>query len=273
MDGSYLSLIFFIISTILYYVVLKPKLTLQYLPPNINPDNNKKLSIYLLIVLLTQFVANSLTILNKCGNNNIAQNIGVAGLMTFFPWLFMFGILIIVLMLYPGFKSAFSDVIGYFVVSSSANKLLTEMLIDTKIYDAIDEEQLNTEQKKEMKDSANLIIKMMGNMSILINKIVPSNFTEYWEILKPLMKEGVYDNIETKQKLLDIVSLRDNIGEATWFFYTAIFLSSVVQYNITTRGCVKNLQNMEEEYELYTDEENIKKNNKAKTQTTYIIDS
>ena len=35
--------------------------------------------------------------------------------------------------MYPGFKSAFSDVIGYFYVSSSANKLLTDLLVNKDI--------------------------------------------------------------------------------------------------------------------------------------------
>jgi hypothetical protein len=33
----------------------------------------------------------------------------------------------LILTIYPGFKSAFSDVIGYYWVYGSANKLITEL--------------------------------------------------------------------------------------------------------------------------------------------------
>ena len=42
-----------------------------------------------------------------------------------------------VLIIFPGFKSAFSDVIGYYWVSYSANKLVTEILIDIGIIGTI----------------------------------------------------------------------------------------------------------------------------------------
>jgi hypothetical protein len=50
----------------------------------------------------------------------------------------------------------------------------------------------------------------------------PNNFLEIWETLKPLMITGSYDNLEIKQKLLDLVVLKDNIGEAFWYLYTSI---------------------------------------------------
>lgn len=45
------------------------------------------------------------------------------------------------------------------------------------------------EQKLGLQQAADAIIKICGNNSILINQIVPSNFTSYWDILKPLMKK------------------------------------------------------------------------------------
>ena len=41
---------------------------------------------------------------------------------------------------YPGFKSVFSDVIGYFFVARSANNLLAEILKDTNIDNIIQNE-------------------------------------------------------------------------------------------------------------------------------------
>ena len=50
--------------------------------------------------------------------------------MTLWPWTLIFGVLVIILSIYPGFKSAFSDVIGYFWISKSANEIMSQLLID-----------------------------------------------------------------------------------------------------------------------------------------------
>ena len=58
-------------------------------------------------------MVNSSIITSTCGGS-ITENMGAAGVFTFLPWVLIFGVLILVLTIYPGFKSAFSDVIGYF---------------------------------------------------------------------------------------------------------------------------------------------------------------
>lgn len=226
MTSSYLNIASFLFTTLFYYLVLKPKLNYDDM---VNPDKYKKylnneklyLAVYLFAILIVQFIANSYVITQACGGS-ITENIGAAGSYTFIPWTLLFGIIIVVLLIFPGFKSAFSDVVGYFYVAGSANKLLTELLINEKVNDQIEkatsgenqpqplvlpsappiEEQIiktpakpqgNTRlvggtSKKELEKAADLIVKICGNTSVLINQIVPSNFTEYWNILRPLMK-------------------------------------------------------------------------------------
>ena len=88
---------------------------------------------------------------------------GAAGIFTFIPWTLIFGVLILVLSIYPGFKSAFSDVIGYFYVSGSANKVLTELLVDKDIQKNINNDTtISPEQKLAMQSSADAIIKICG---------------------------------------------------------------------------------------------------------------
>jgi hypothetical protein len=265
MANSYLNMLTFVLCTIAYYLVIKPKITYTQF---IDPDEYKKytknsysyLGIYLLLVMVIQFIVNAMSISATCGGS-ISQNLGAAALYTFLPWTLMFGVLLIVLTMYPGFKSAFADVVGYFFISSSANKVLTELLIDKNVQQKIDgNQQASAEQKKYMEDAADAIIKICGNTSILINQIVPSNFKEYWEILKPLMKSRYQNNseetLEQQNKLFELVMTRDNIGEAMWYFYTGILLSSIVQLNIATRGCINNSATMEANYQAYLNQEN-----------------
>jgi hypothetical protein len=280
MANSYLNIVTFLLTTLFYYLALKP--ALPYKLYN-NKEEYKKyvsnnymyLAIYILLVIVIQFMVNSSIIASNCGGN-ITENMGAAGVLTFLPWILIFGVLVIILTVYPGFKSAFSDVVGYYYVSSSANKLLTELLINKDIEKKLAEDETMTPEKKEaMETAADAIIKICGNTSILINQIVPNNFNEYWGILKPLMKDKYkvdsQESDKMKNDLFEIVVTRDNVGEAMWYIYTGLLLTSIVQLKITNRGCVTNPKTMEANYQKFLEKEQKVKEEKEKAETTYTI--
>jgi len=283
MASSYLNIVTFLLTTLFYYFSIKPTLKLDIF---MNPEQSKLflknsymyLAIYVLLVIVIQFIVNSYVITSTCGGN-ITDNMGAAGIYTFIPWSLIFGAVILILSIYPGFKTAFSDVIGYFFVSSTANKLLTELLIDREIQTKIDnDKQLSHEKKEELQTAADAIIKIFGNTSILINQIVPNTFPRYWDILKPLMKEKYQTNSplsdDIKNQLFDLVVTRDNVGEAMWFIYTGILLTSIVQMKLTVRGCTNNPKTMEKNYQTFLEQENAAKSQQQlATSSTYTITS
>lgn len=280
--SSYSNIGIFIVTLVLYYYKIKPSLTLDIIN---NQDLFKKytssgytsLFIFLLIVVISQWLLNVSNISSKCGGS-VNENIGPAGLMTFFPWLLIFGVLIIVLTLYPGFKTAFSDVVGYFFISSSANKLLTELLIDKDIQEKLNVDgNITPQQKSAMQDAADAIIKICGNTSILINQMVPLNFDKYWGILTPLMKQK-YQNgnspetTDIKNKIFDLVVTRDNVGEAMWFLYTGFLITSLVQLNISNRGCISNPATMAKNYQNFlAAEDKAEQKRKEATNQVYTV--
>jgi len=276
MESTYLSLLLFSILTIVYYI-FKPSPQINDVSTDQSYANFTKngyipMIIYFLLVVVVQFAVNSGVIVNKCGGS-VAQNVGAAAVMTFIPWVLIFGSLMLVLIAFPGFKSAFSNVIGYFVVAGEANNVLTTLLVNQETKSAIDGETDTTpEKKQELSRAAEAILKLCGNMSVLINQIVPSNFEEYWSLLKPLMKPeyqtSAEQSIELKTQLLNLVVRRDNIGEALWYVYTAVLLISVIQYNLTTRGCVKDPSAMEASHQAFLKEEEIQNQQQAKLQNT-----
>jgi hypothetical protein len=327
MASSYLNIITFLLTTLFYYMALKPTYTYKM---SIDPNENNSylsnsylyLAIYLLLVIVIQFMVNASIISSNCGGS-ITENLGASGILTFIPWILIFGVLTVVLTIFPGFKSAFSDVIGYYWVSSSANNLLTKLLINQNVENALNsdntgqgiqqaqplldvepsappasalpsappasalppsyEEAVNMKggkknlkggaiTKQQVQEAADTIVKICGNTSILINQIVPSNFNEYWNILTPLMKEQYQQDESMKSKLFDIVVTRDNIGEAMWYIYTGLLLTSLVQLKMTTRGCTSNLQTQEQNYQKFLEsEQQAKSKNELSTSTTYTI--
>jgi hypothetical protein len=281
MANSYLNILTFLLTTLVYYLALKPSLKYSDMT---NPDNynnylnsNKLyLAVYFFAILVIQFIVNAYLITQTCGGS-ITQNMSASGTFTFIPWSLIFGAVIVVLIVYPGFKSAFSDVVGYYYVAGSANKLLTELLVNKDIQNNIDADGASTvQQKANMQQAADMIIKICGNTSILINQMVPSNFVEYWNILKPLMKPQ-YQNDgpqtdEKRNQLFELVVTRDNIGEAMWYIYTGILITSIVQLKIATRGCITDPAQMAKNYQNYlTEQKAAQKQEKQATSTVYTL--
>jgi hypothetical protein len=259
MSNSHLNIVTFLLTTIFYYLALKPALPLalykdkrQY--SHYISKNYLYLAIYVLLVILVQVMVNSSILTNSCGGS-ITENMGAAGMLTFLPWILIFGVLVLVLTAYPGFKSAFADVIGYYYVSSSASKLLTELLINKDSENKTTEDpNMSPEKKAANESAANIILKICGNTSVLINQIVPQNFGKYWELLTPLMKDeyktGGPEADKIQSDLFELVVTRDNIGEAMWYVYTGILVASILQIKITARGCNSNPKTMEGNYKI-----------------------
>lgn len=127
-NNSYLNFIVFIITTILYFLI-KPD---PYSKTEDGTDTDSGSSYmmtgaYFLVVIISQFFINSYLITTSCGGN-VMSNLKESALYTFVPWTLIFGVVMIALVAYPDIKSAFSDVYGYYVVSGSAQTILTELL-------------------------------------------------------------------------------------------------------------------------------------------------
>jgi hypothetical protein len=281
MDISYLSILSFLTITIVYYgfpFIGKLPITMDILNTggleNYYTKNLTRLGLYFLIVVITQFGLNTLYLINKCGGSP-TKNIVSSLLITVVPWILIFGAMLAVLIIYPGLKTAFSDVVGYFAVAYSANNILSSILVDTKIDQAIDQAiDSNNEQKGAMKQTAEAILKLCGNKSILINKMTPYNFLSVWDILKPLMKNNgnIPDINEKQEQLLKLVVLKDNIGEATWYVYTAVLLTSMITYYLATTPCSKSVEQLKASHEEYLKKEQEKeKAQKINNSTTFVI--
>lgn len=278
MDISLQSLLFFIVVTIIYFIfpgLGKPALDISTLkdPVKLTDYHSrilKSLAFYIGIVIVSQFFLNIGYLIATCGGS-INKNIGAAAIFTFIPWLLIFGIMVGVLLVFPGFKSAFSDVVGYFAVAGKANSVLTDIL-KGKDFDALIHSTTDENEKRKYTESADALMKILGNKSILINQISPDNFLDIWSMLAPLMKDGMANNTEKQQELLNLVVLKDNIGEAMWYVYTAILISSIVYYNLATRGCVKDVSQIKADHDAYIQQqEEAAQQQQLNNSTTYTV--
>lgn len=275
MSGTYFNTIVFILLNITYFMYFKPKLSIEDVNNNSYIKYLKStyfyIIIYFLFNILIQFVINTSKLSYVCGGN-LKDNIATAAYYTFIGWTLVFGLVVLVINTMPGFKSVFSDIFGYYYVSSRATEVLTKLLkdpdINSSVYDDIN--------KSNLKDVNEIILKITENMTIIINKIVPSNFRDFWLVLKPLMKKEYIneDDIETKnlkQQLLDLVIIRDNIGESFWYIYTAILIITIVQYNISKIGCKISNEELKLKYDKYIKDAENERLQTESANTKYII--
>lgn len=243
MDTSILSVVLFVILTVLYYAIPsigKPVLSLSALQ---NAEEYtlwnrlcmQRMGIFLLVTVVIQLILSSSYLMVKCGGN-IAKNIGAAAFYTFLPWVALFGTLMTIVHAFPGFKSAFSNVVGYFAVSSAANKLFSELLVDSSTRASLDSIS-DPAKKSQLATAVEAAMKISDNQSVLVNQMNIDNFQQMWQMLTPLMKDGMASNAVKQQELLNIVTLKDNIGEAMWYIYTAIIVSAISYTALSSRAC------------------------------------
>lgn len=276
-DYTRLNIFIFLLITIGYYFV-KPHVTFSNLGKegeNASVASKQKMtmSLYFLIVLTIQIIISVISIVNRCGGTS-SSNVFAAFRLTVIPWVFIFGVMMTMIMMYPGMKSGFSNVLGYMAVSNSANKLLSELLVNPEVETQIDGSQMSEDNKVKMRNTAQSIVQIMGNTSVLINQVVPENFSSFWSSITPLMKPMYKNNPDSpetmslKHKLLNMSITRDNVGEGSWYFYTGILVILLVQSNVLNYRCDVDPRIMNERYDEYKKERELEEKKKKEENTT-----
>jgi hypothetical protein len=280
---SNFDIFFFLIATYFYYQYFKTELTYSdtkekgkyqtYLS-----NSNIAICVYITFIILSQSIVNSLYKSYNCGGKASEVFLKVTWI-TLAYWIFIFGIMMVVLIMKPSLKKPFSDVFGYYWVSYSANTLITELLVATDVEATMKKEgqgqPLTEDQKTVMQQTADAIIKICGNSDILINKITPLNFDELWDMLTPLMKDAYKTDNQTemlgpdKKPVLDdegksikvnlrekyrgdlfkLVVSKDTIGEMVWYVYTGITTISFIKLMISSMKCQNSPETIEKNNE------------------------
>ena len=222
-----------------------------------------------MILFLIHMGVNLMGFQNKCGRS-ISNNMGKVFISTFVPWLLIFGGLMLVLIIFPGFKGAFSNVIGYYVVYRASNTILVKLLGNAQVDRTLEDVQGSEKDKAHLLEKASdAVLKLVGNTSIMINQLTPENFEDMWKMMIPVMKPEMRGsaNAPFKVELLEQVVLRDNIGECCWYLYTMLLLIVIVKTMLMKQECVTTLSDLKEKEGEFNknQEEKDKQENKDKS--------
>jgi len=222
------SIIFFLLFTLGYFI------TKYYL------DTPVISAIYFLTLIIIQFFINLQLTSDICNESQY----GIAMTTTILPWVFIFGVLVVLLKIFPNWLSPFSNTFGYlFTYITGVNEFLMDIL------------------KSKTTNKSNLAIeKIYENKSLLINSITLENIGEWWNnmsdknngILKPNIGNEQSENFK---KLEKFIKLKTNVAEFIWYTLTGILVTSVSYNYILNSGCSQSAGEMEKRHNEYLEQE------------------
>jgi hypothetical protein len=244
-------LVFFVVTSI--YCVLSIFMNV------VNPGDKGKTGshlfmkiIYIFIAVLGQYFINLSLSESMCGTRQWKSSLFI----TIIPWLFIFGVLHLFLILFPGWLSPFSNTFGYGVAKlMGLPDLMDKILVPPNPNDK----------------TTSALESIRSDKSLLLNELLPNEkdaepgtgaFDKAFKKLQDskILQNDTQLNASTpagngaevlKNKLIYFVLMKNTISEYAWNLLAG-FLATSVSYNyIINAGCQKSPEEMKKRYVAY----------------------
>ena len=253
------SMVYFLIITTIYFI-----LRYKYLDVNIDTVSNKTkknvwFAIYLLLIIIGQYGINVSLTQSMCSSYQWKT----ALFTTLIPWIFIFGVLHIILKTFPGWLTPFSNTFGYGIAKLTGLTNTFDKILPPTIPEGDETAGLN-------KDAIELLTNVYQDKSLLINTFTTSNYEEQWDRIKSIFVPDTDDT--NKKEFYTFVGLKDNVSEFIWFLLAGSLVTSVSYNSIVNNGCSQNVAEMKRRRAEYQDQLTQKKQDKiaaAKTNRPY----
>ena len=258
------SLLFFFIVTTVYFIV-KFFMLPKELKPQHNIMNIISLCIYIFLLVVGNYFINMSTTTALCGGT---PQWGTTFIITLMPWVLIFAVINMILIIYPGWLTPFSNTLGYFGAKMAGlNELFDNIL---QPYDEI--EELEEKDSKGNIEIAKALQQIYGNETLLINQIPREGENEdeqinnFKDFIKSMAKVGIFrkefKNIDPDKgadpeiqsmilKLYNLLKIKDIIAEYIWYLLSGFLVTSISYNYIVNVGCSYSAKQMKTEYDEY----------------------
>jgi len=188
--------------------------------------------IYFILILVSQFILNIYLAKQMC---NSPSNVGTAAVATIIPWVLIFGLLNLLLTVFPGWLAAFSNTIGYAVASIiGVSSLFTEKLLNVG--------------NPPNRDALKVIQNILSDPSTIINTLTDENVLNFWnksvevqlfnDKLKPIT--NVNDlNSPLFSELKKYIMVKNLVSYFIWYLLTGILITSISYNYMLSIPCVQ----------------------------------
>tara|TARA_B100001093_G_C26835107_1_gene1017963 strand:- start:585 stop:1631 length:1047 start_codon:yes stop_codon:yes gene_type:complete len=207
-------------------------------------NNNVFNLIYIGILLIGSYFININISKTLCNTNEI--NWSNIFFITLLPWIIIFGLLYILLEIFPGWINPFSNTIGYLIVNALG--------ATTNIINLFKQSKTTTD--KPLKEA---LINIEKNYSKIINEF-DIDLELFKSYIDQFRKEGIVNpkvattaealyRSEDVYKLYQHVIAKFFIGKLLWYILAGILIASISYNFILNIKCTKTLEEQKSEYE------------------------
>ena len=224
-------------------------ITSIYFAIKFNADPSKSsvyFGIYMLVLIIGEFFINMSLTQAMCGTPQLSSALFI----TLVPWFLIFGVLNLVLMVFPGWLAPFSNTFGYGVARLFGINNLLNDIFKAKI----NPEDLKTENMGAMAEALEHIY---TDRSLLVNEITQENFDNFWTNMSPSFKPKIKDDLSMKKRLFDFIRLKDMVAEYIWYMLTGTLVTSVGYNYIVNKGCTQSVKEIKQRSKEYQEKEKI----------------
>lgn len=205
--------------------------------------------IYYLLVIVTMFSININTTKSNCG----FPSYGIAALATIIPWLIIFGLLNIMLLMFPGWLSPFSNTFGYLLAKLNGVSDTFDNIFKSKM--------VKKDAPAALQNASEALEHIYSNKSLLLNEITTQNFSDFWSRMTPLFKA---DANNYKEELFNFVRMKTIVSEFVWYMLTGGLITTMSYNYILNSGCNPDSNQMSKNYTQYKDNLASKNSEKKK---------
>jgi hypothetical protein len=222
-------------------------------------------AIYILFVVVGEYFINLNLSEIMCG----VRQWNTTFMITVIPWLIIFGVLQVILVIFPGWLAPFSNTFGYLAVKLMG---LPDVMKDILVNGTGKEEGEIARALENVRSDSSLLINQFFTESSIDNpdpktnstvKKVRVKFDAAWE---QLVKGSIVkkDADAFKDKIYGFVQMKYTVAEYVWNLLAGFFVTSVSYNYILNSACAKSPEEMKKRHDAYEESQRKKELDKKK---------
>ncbi len=230
--------------TIFWFIII----TSLYFPVIYYTNTNIYYFVYIILLIIGEYFISLEASKSLCGSNQWIT----AFLVSFVPWILIFGVISMLLKIFPGWLIPFSNTFGYIVISFAGLSKLIKEIFKPSIENPT----------AEMKGLQESLAYIYSDQSLIVNEITVDNFNNFWNKVSPLFKNNVKNNMDLKTRLFNLIRIKFLIAEYIWYLLTGVLVASISYNYLVNSKCdidVKDMQKRAKDLDVKTKEKESKK--------------
>ena len=193
--------------------------------------------VYLLLAVIGSYSFNIQMAKTHCGTSQPTT----AANMTILPWICIFGVLCMMLKMFPGWLSPFANTFGYgFAKLGGLDSFMINKVLQPN--DAIS----NHDLKVSLAD-------MITDPSIIFNQIPQETkeFESFWNNMKPLLRPDAFGSSAIQAKLRRFVTMKFAVSWYLWLIMTGMLTISFSLNTLISGNCSQDASMMMDKHDQY----------------------